>query len=56
MVLKFKRTERVRNVFKSIAERVGEVIHRIDAPLIACAVMFHMTDTVHNRITHIHVT
>ena len=34
---------------------VREVIHRVDAPLVAGAVMLRMQDAVHDRIAHIQI-
>ena len=55
MVLKFQRTNRMGNLFDGIFKPVGPVISRINAPLIACTVMFCMQNAVHNRIPHVHV-
>ena len=38
-----------------IFDRMSEVIHRIDAPFIACSVVCHMSNTINNRVSHIHV-
>ena len=41
------------NAFNGIFQGVSEIIHWIDAPLIASAVMGHMVDAVDDRIAHI---
>ena len=46
----------MRNTLKSILNRVSKVIHRINAPLVACSVMLESVNSVDNRITHIKVT
>ena len=43
------------NAFNGIFQGVSEIIHWIDAPLIASAVMGHMVDAVDDRIAHIEV-
>ena len=53
--LKLERAEGVCDTFKCIFDRVREVIHRIDAPLVTGVVVTHVVDTVDRRITHIEV-
>ncbi len=43
------------NMLDGVALTVGEVIHRVDAPLVARAVMACMLDSVKNRIAHHHI-
>ena len=38
-----------------ILDGVGKVVHGIDAPLVALAVVMHMTDAVDNGVTHIEI-
>ena len=38
-----------------ILDRMGEIVHRIDAPLIACVVVRHVGDAVNDRVAHIDV-
>ena len=52
VVLELKRTQRVRNTFQGIADAVGEVVHRVDAPLVASLVVFSKFNTVQHRIAH----
>ncbi len=46
IVLELKRAERMRNAFDRVFERVREVVHRIDAPVVARAVMMRVFDAV----------
>ncbi len=52
VVLELKRTQRVRNTFQRIADAVGEVVHRVDAPLVASLVVFSKLNTVQHRVAH----
>src|SRR6266436_2571004 len=40
------------NAFDVIAKAMGEVVHRIDAPLIAGMMMLGMTDPVEHGVAH----
>ena len=55
VILKFERANRVRDVFQRIRDRMREVVHRINAPGVAGAVVVGMADTVQRRIAQIHV-
>ena len=44
------------DAFQRILNGVGEVVHRVDAPLVTLTVVMQMTDPVNNRITHIKIT
>ena len=52
MRLKFQRAQRVRNALERVLNRVSKVVHRIDAPLVALAVMVHVADAVDDRVSH----
>ena len=52
MLLKFEGAQRVRNPLDRIRYWVREVVHWIDAPLIARPMMRHMGDTVNHRVAH----
>ena len=43
------------DMLNRILDRMGKIIHRIDAPLIACVVMTHTGHPVDNRITHVDI-
>lgn len=55
MVFKFKGTDRVGNPFNGVRYGMGEVVHRVNAPFVTCAVMMGMDDAVQDRIAHIEV-
>ena len=42
----------MRDAFQRIADAVGKVVHRVDAPLIAGLVVFSELNTVQHRIAH----
>ena len=42
-------------MLESVFERMGEVIHRIDAPRLAGIVMFGVQDPIDHRIAHVEV-
>jgi hypothetical protein len=42
----------VGNAFQRIADAVGEVVHRVDAPLVAGLVVFSELNAVQHRIAH----
>ena len=50
-----KRAEGVCDAFKSVLDRVSEVVHGVDAPLCACSVVRQVVDPVDNRISHVEV-
>ncbi|SAJ03160.1 Uncharacterised protein [Enterobacter cloacae] len=52
VVLEFQRAQRVRNAFQRIADAVGEVVHRVDAPLVTGLVVFSELNAVQHRIAH----
>ena len=55
VILKFKSAQRVCNILDRVLNGVRIVVHRIDAPLVARIVMRHMSHSVEDRISHIHV-
>ena len=55
MILKFQRTDGMCNALHRIAQRMCEVIHRVDAPCITGAVMMSMRNPVQNRIAQVDV-
>ncbi len=50
VILEFQRAQRVRDVFDRIRDRVRVVVHRVDAPGVARAVVVRMADAVQGRI------
>ena len=55
MILELKSTDRVCDVLNRVLDRMSEVVHRVDAPLVTGVVVCHMGNTVDNRITHIDI-
>ena len=52
VVLELQGTQRVGNAFQRIADAVGEVVHRVDAPLVASLMMLSELNAVQHRIAH----
>ena len=52
VVLELQGTQRVGNAFQRIADAVGEVVHRVDAPLVAGLMMLSELNAVQHRIAH----
>ena len=52
---KLKGTEAVGHLFDIITFSMGPIIHRINMPLVSCAVVAFMEDAVHNWIPHKHI-
>ena len=55
VVLEFQRADRMRDVFQRVRDRVRVVVHRIDAPGVARAVVMRVADAVDGRIAQVHV-
>ena len=55
MILELKSTDRVCDVLNRVLDRMSEVVHRIDAPLVTGIVVCHVSDTVDDRITHVDI-
>ena len=55
VILVFQRAEAVGDALQRVADGVGEVVHGIDAPLLAGAVMLLIQDAVHGRVAHVDV-
>ena len=55
VIFELQRAQRVRDALERIADAVGEVVHRVDAPVIAGPVMGGVTDPVDHRVAHVHV-
>ena len=53
--VEFERADRVGDVLDRVALPVGVVVHRVDAPLVARAVVAGMDDAVHDRVAEEHV-
>ncbi len=55
VVLELQRAERVGDVLERVLQRMGEVIHRIDAPGVAGVVVLGVHDPIEHRIAQVHV-
>ena len=55
MVLELQRADRVGDAFDRIALAVRVVVQRIDAPLVARAMMMGVLDAVHHRVAQVDV-
>ncbi len=53
--LELEGADRVRDLLDRVRERVGVVVHRVDAPLLGRAVVGGVTDPVEDRVAHVHV-
>ena len=52
IILKFQRANRMCDPFNGIRKAMSEVVHRINAPLVARPVMCCPQNAVHDRISH----
>ena len=55
MVSELKRAHGVSDALDGVRLAVGVIVHRVDAPLVSCPLMFGVEDAVHDRVAHIHV-
>ena len=55
MVLKLEGAKAVGDLLQRIAQRMGKVVHRIDAPRIASPVVVGMEDPIEHRVPQVHV-
>ncbi len=55
MIFELERAERVRDPFDRVRERMGEVVHRVDAPGVAGPMVRGVADPVQRRITHVQI-
>ena len=55
VVLELERADRVRDALDRVRERVRVVVHRVDAPRVARAVVGRLADAVERRVAHVHV-
>ena len=55
MVLEFERADRVGDPFQRIGDAVRVVVERIDAPVVAGAVVRGVADPVDARVAHVDV-
>ena len=55
VILELQRADRVGYALDRVFDRMREIVHGINAPLVSGILMRHMGDTVDDRITHIHI-
>ena len=55
VVLELERAERVRDALDGVRQRVRVVVHRVDAPGVAGAVMLGVADAVQHRVAQVDV-
>ena len=55
VVLKLKAAQAEGDALNGVLNGVRKVVHRVDAPLVALAVMLDMLDAVDGRVAHVHV-
>ena len=55
VILELQRADGVGDALDGIGLAVGVVVHRVDAPLVAGAVVLGVEDAVHHRVAHVQV-
>ncbi|MPM41326.1 hypothetical protein SDC9_87978 [bioreactor metagenome] len=55
MILEFQGAQGVGDPLQGILDRVGKIVHGIDAPLIPGAVVGHVVDPVNGRVPQVKV-
>ena len=55
VVLELERADRVGDVLQRVRDAVGVVVHRVDAPLVAGAVVVRVADAVDDRVAQVDV-
>jgi hypothetical protein len=55
VILELERAERMRRAFDRVRKRVRVVVHRIDAPLVARALVRHLANPIERRIAQVDV-
>ena len=55
MDIEFQSADRVSDILDRVALAMSVVIHRIDAPFVACAMMMSVKDAIHDRVAEHHV-
>ena len=55
VVLVLHSADGVRDALDGVRLTVREVVHRVDAPVIACAVVLSVKDAIHHRVAHVEV-
>ena len=55
MILELQAAHAVGDALNGILDGMRKIVHRVDAPLIALAVVFSILDAVDGRVAHVHV-
>ena len=55
VIFELQGAQRVGDAFECIADAVREVVHRVDAPVVAGPVMGGVADAIEDRVAHVHV-
>ena len=55
LVFKLERADTVSDAFERVFDRMGKGVHRVDAPLVACAVVGGMPDPVQDGVAQIDI-
>ena len=55
MILELQGTDGVGHTLDGVLDRMGKIVHRINAPLISGVVMVHVGNAVNDRVAHVHV-
>ena len=55
VILKLQGTDGMCDSLNGIFDRMSEIVHWIDAPCVTGSVVCHMSNTIDNRVTHIHI-
>ncbi|MNS42730.1 hypothetical protein D3C72_751140 [compost metagenome] len=55
VILEFQGADRVRDVFDRVFQRMRVVVHRVDTPFVASAMVVRVTDAVDRRVAQVHV-
>ena len=55
VILELQRAQRMRDVLERVRRRMREVVHRIDAPRVAGAMVMRVPDAVEHRVAHVDV-
>ena len=55
VILELERAQRMRRAFDRVGQRVRVVVHRVDAPLVAGALMRNFADSIERRVAQVDV-
>ena len=55
VIFKLQGAKRVGDAFERIGNAVGEIIHRVDTPLVPAAMVTDMFDPIDDRVPHVDI-